>query len=129
MAIYGTGLLAACLIVGLLLGRSLGWLFGLEANIGGVGIAMVLLIFGTEFLRKRGRLASPSEAGILFWSSLYIPVVVAMAASQNVVAAVNGGVVALLAGVGSVVACFALVPWVSRIGGGGTNDQEGEFPP
>ena len=117
MVIYGTGLLAGCLLVGLLLGRLLGWLVGLEANVGGVGIAMLLLIVATEKLRLRGDWHAPTEQGVVFWSSIYIPIVVAMAASQNVVAAVGGGVVAVLAGLLSVLACFALVPVVSRLGG------------
>ena len=44
MVIYGTALLAACLLLGSLLGRSLGWLLGLDSDLGGVGIAMLLLI-------------------------------------------------------------------------------------
>ena len=36
--------------------------------------------------------------GVVFWSAMYIPIVVAMAAQQNVVAAVAGGRLALLAG-------------------------------
>ena len=47
---------------------------------------------------------------------MYIPIVVAMAASQNVVAAVGGGMLALLAGAGAVLVSFALVPVLSRIG-------------
>jgi len=58
----------------------------------------------------------PTEGGVLFWSSIYIPIVVAMAASQNVVAALKGGAVAMVAGVLSVVVCFALVPLISRMG-------------
>lgn len=47
---------------------------------------------------------------------MYIPIVVAMAAQQNVVAAVSGGPVAVLAGTLAVVVSFALVPLISRIG-------------
>jgi malonate transporter MadL subunit len=48
---------------------------------------------------------------------MYIPIVVAMAARQNVVAAVDGGLLALVAGVAAVLVSFALVPVLSRIGG------------
>lgn len=116
MAIYGTALLSICLLVGLAIGRLLGWAVGLDKNIGGVGIAMLLLILACDRLHSSGRMKPPTEGGILFWSSIYIPIVVAMAASQNVVAAVSGGWVALLAGTLSVIACFALVPVISRIG-------------
>lgn len=53
-----------------------------------------------------------------FWSSLYIPIVVAMAASQNVVGAVTGGPVALVGGLAVVAVSFALVPVIARLGKG-----------
>lgn len=116
MAIYGTAILSGCLIVGLLVGRVLGWLVGVKANIGGVGIAMLLLILICDRLHASGRMKPPTESGVRFWSSVYIPIVVAMAASQNVFAAVKGGTVAIVAGVLSVAACFALVPLITPIG-------------
>jgi malonate transporter MadL subunit len=116
MAIYGTALLSLCLLVGLLVGKLFGWMLGMDGNIGGVGIAMLLLILLTDRLKKTGSLPEPSEAGILFWSSIYIPVIVAMAASQNVRAAIHGGPAALLAGVLATVACCALVPVFARLG-------------
>jgi malonate transporter MadL subunit len=113
MAIYGTALLALCLVVGLVLGKLLGVALGVDANVGGVGIAMLLLIAASGHLRSRGLLPPPTQAGVLFWSAIYIPIVVAMAASQNVRGAVSGGAVALVAGVVVVVASFAVVPLVS----------------
>ena len=47
---------------------------------------------------------------------MYIPVVVAMAAQQNVVAALKGGPAAILAGVLAVAVSFALIPVIDRIG-------------
>ena len=44
MVIYGVALLAVCMLVGVLLGELLGELIGVQANVGGVGIAMLLLI-------------------------------------------------------------------------------------
>ena len=110
MVIYGVALLAACVIAGLALGEFLGWLLGIDANVGGVGVAMLLLIVLSHKLRQWGALGPISEQGIAFWNALYIPIVVAMAASQNVASAVYGGPVALLAGGLAVAACFALVP-------------------
>jgi malonate transporter MadL subunit len=118
MAIYGTAILAFCLLVGVTVGRALGWALGMDSDVGGVGIAMLLLIVVTDRLRKTGALPEPSEQGILFWSSIYIPVIVAMAASQNVRAAIHGGPAALLAGTLAVVACVALVPVYSRMARG-----------
>ena len=116
MTIYGTGLLAACVLVGLFVGDLLGSAIGVKANVGGVGFAMILLIFSSEYLRKRNLLPQPTQDGVHFWSAIYIPVVVAMAAQQNVVAALKGGPAAILAGVLAVVVCFALIPLVERIG-------------
>jgi malonate transporter MadL subunit len=116
MAIYGTALLSLCLLVGLFIGKLLGALIGVNANVGGVGIAMLILILLSEQLQKTGRLEPPSERGIIFWSSIYIPIVVAMAASQNVLAAIKGGPLAIIAGALTVLVCFALVPVISRLG-------------
>lgn len=116
MIIYGVALLSACLLVGVFVGEILGKLVGVQANVGGVGFAMILLIFVSDYLRRTGRFCEISEKGILFWSAMYIPIVVAMAAKQNVVAALSGGPVAILAGVLTVIACLVLVPAISRIG-------------
>lgn len=116
MAIYGTALLAICLLIGLIIGKSIGLLLGLDSNVGGVGIAMLLLILVCDALQRRGRMNRPSEEGILFWSAIYIPVVVAMAACQNVLAAIQGGAVPILAGALAVGVGFALVPVISKMG-------------
>ena len=57
---------------------------------------------------------------------MYIPIVVAMAAQQNVAAAVDGGVLAITAGVAAVAVSFALVPALSRIGTGADSDGDKE---
>ena len=116
MVIYGVALLAICLLSGLFLGELLGVLIGVEANVGGVGIAMLLLIVLGGWLNRRQPFLPATRQGILFWSGIYIPIVVAMAARQNVVAAVEGGVAAFVAGAGAVLAGLALVPVISRIG-------------
>jgi malonate transporter MadL subunit len=116
MAIYGTALLSVCLIAGLIVGNLIGLAIGVDANIGGVGIAMLLLIVISGRLQAKAAIPKPTQGGVLFWSSIYIPIVVAMAASQNVVAAVRGGMVAIVAGVVVVVVSFALVPMLSRLG-------------
>jgi malonate transporter MadL subunit len=68
------------------------------------------LIFLNDKFKKNGVLKPETESGILFWSTMYIPVVVAMSASQNVKAAISGGWVALLAGLLGTAACYVLVP-------------------
>lgn len=115
MAIYGTAILSICLIAGLLAGRLLGKIFGTNTDVGGVGIAMLLLILVTDWLRKNGRFSAITTSGVQFWSLMYIPIVVAMASTLNVRAAIRGGPLAFLAGAVTVVACFALVPLLSRV--------------
>jgi len=114
VVIYGVGLLAGCMLAGLWAGRLLGHALGVEANVGGVGIAMLLLLFFTQISPKSPALGPISATGVSFWSAMYIPIVVAMAAKQNVVAAVSSGWVAILAGTLAVVASFALVPVLAR---------------
>lgn len=116
MIIYGVALLSICTLVGLFVGDLLGVLLGVPSNVGGVGIAMILLIFGGSWLSKRGLLAGKTEQGIEFWSAIYIPIVVAMAAQQNVLGALSSGPVAILAGLAAVTLSFALVPVLDRMG-------------
>lgn len=116
MVIYGTALLAACVLAGLFIGDLLGSAIGVKANVGGIGFAMLLLIFASEYFRRKDLLPQPTKEGIHFWSAIYIPVVVAMAAQQNVVAALKGGPAAILAGTLAVVVGFVLIPVIERIG-------------
>ncbi len=67
MVIYGTGLLAFCMLVGLVIGQLLGITLGVGKNVGGVGIAMLLLIVLSDWLRRRDRLPAPTQQGVLFW--------------------------------------------------------------
>ncbi|UUC48509.1 malonate transporter subunit MadL [Pseudomonas citronellolis] len=114
MIIYGVALLSACTLAGVILGDLLGVLLGVQSNVGGVGIAMLLLIFARLAMHKRGGLSKECEFGVGFWGAMYIPVVVAMAAQQNVVTALHGGPVALLAAIGSVLVCGATIALISR---------------
>jgi malonate transporter MadL subunit len=116
MIVLGVALLAACTLIGVYLGDLLGLLLGVKANVGGVGIAMILLIIARLWLSRRGRLTKGVQFGVEFWAGMYIPIVVAMAAQQNVVAAVSGGPIVLIAATGSLVLCFGAVAFLSRIG-------------
>lgn len=117
MVLYGVAALALCMLAGMIIGDLLGVAVGVGANVGGVGFAMVLLVLVSAWLRKKGLFPKPTEQGVLFWSALYIPIVVAMAATQNVVEAVTGGPMAILAGLAALVCGAALVPVISRVGG------------
>ncbi len=128
MLIYGVTLLSVSFFAGLFLGDVIGKVIGINSNVGGVGIAMVILIMGVNYLTKRNKLSSKAQEGIAFWSGMYIPIVVAMTANQNVIAAVKGGPAAIIAGLLATVISFALIPFVSKIGkgkGGNFNKEKG----
>ncbi|MBT3799278.1 MAG: malonate transporter subunit MadL [Porticoccaceae bacterium] len=114
MIVYGVALLSFCMLFGVYAGNLLGELLGVSANVGGVGIAMLLLIVLSNLSNKKFHLSSASESGIYFWSAMYIPIVVAMAAKQNVIAAVSSGWLAVIAGVLAVAVSFAVIPLISR---------------
>jgi malonate transporter MadL subunit len=114
MIIYGTAILAACHLLGIFLGDLLGVLIGAKTNVGGVGIAMILLILVRLYLHKRGLMPATTELGVGFWGAMYIPVVVAMAAQQNVVAALRGGPVAVLAALGALCLCAICISVINR---------------
>ncbi len=123
MVIYGVALLSFCMLVGVFLGDMLGKLIGVQANVGGVGIAMLLLIFLSNLHDHGLKMSAPTETGINFWSTMYIPIVVAMAAKQNVIAALSSGWMAITAGIAAVAASFLLIPVMARIGHGGNRDS------
>ena len=123
MVIYGVALLSFCMLVGAFVGDILGELIGVQANVGGVGIAMLLLLFISNLSSHRFRFNPITETGIGFWSAMYIPIVVAMAAKQNVIAALSSGWMAIIAGVAAVAASFAMIPVLDRIGKGGRSDS------
>lgn len=116
MTIYGVALLAFCFLAGKILGSFLGSLIGINGDVGGVGFAMILLIFLNAFLKNKGWMKPQTTSGILFWSSMYIPIIVAMSATQNVNAALSGGTVAIAAGAAATLCAFFLVPIISKIG-------------
>lgn len=116
MIIYGVAILSACTLAGLYLGELLGIAIGVKANVGGVGIAMLLLLVTMHLARDHFRTDAMSSSGVRFWSAMYIPIIVAMAAKQNVFAAVSGGSLALVAGVLAVAASFLMIPLLSRLG-------------
>ena len=131
MVVYGVALLSFCLLLGTYLGNVLGHLMGIDANVGGVGIAMLMLIALSNLSSKKFHLQPMTESGIHFWSAMYIPIVVAMAAKQNVVAALSSGWLAVIAGVAAVVVSFALVPVLTRLGGSdsGSSSNASSNPP
>ena len=123
MIVYGVALLSGCLILGMLIGESIGVALNVDANVGGVGIAMIFLVLASNSEKFKSLTDGAAGTGIKFWSAMYIPIVVAMAARQDVAGATEGGILALVAGVAAVTGSFALVPVLSRIGNNSSTDK------
>jgi hypothetical protein len=94
------------MLVGVFVGDVLGELIGVQANVGGVGIAMLLLIILSNLSHHQFHLSAPTEKGINFWSAMYIPM-------------------AIIAGVAAVAVSFAMIPLLDKIhiGEGGDDDS------
>ncbi len=122
--IYGVALLAGCMFVGSFLGNLLGLLTGLNSDIGGVGFAMILLLLLTNSPKITKFLPETYTKGINFWKEMYIPVTIAMSASQNVVSALNGGLLALVLGVGVVLIMLLLIPLFNKFTPKATANEE-----
>lgn len=115
MLIRGVALLAGCFIIGQITGETLGRWLHIDANVGGVGFAMLLLILTQNELEKRGLFHKEMEEGVNFWSKMYIPIIVAMSSIQNVRVAISSGVVAILVGVIPMLICLATMPYISKL--------------
>lgn len=117
MVIYGVLLLSLCYFAGLFIGEITGRLVGLNANVGGVGFAMLFLLLLCSY-SETVKTALKNERfsdGLRFWQNMYIPVVIAMSASQDVVKAVRSGWLAILCGITLTVLSLCLIPFVSKI--------------
>lgn len=112
--ITGTALIALCMVVGKLAGSCLGALMGTGTDIGGVGIAMVLLLLAKTWMERHGGISDSVTKSIGFWRGMYIPVVVAMSCSQNVISALSEGLIAVLAGVAAVAAVWVVMALLPR---------------
>ena len=100
--IYGVATLAACMLLGTLIGTVFGELIGAGTEIGGVGFAMLLLIFVTNSKKLKFTQKPAFVQGLQFWKAMFIPVVIAMTASQNVFHMMSSSIVALAAGAAAV---------------------------
>lgn len=124
MTIYGVAIMAIAALFGVALGDILGQLLHVKANVGGVGFAMIFLVSARVWLERRGALTPGIKLGVEFWATMYIPVVVAMAADQNVLSAVKSGPMVLVAGAGSVLSCGIMVAIINRLDKGNSGDWE-----
>ena len=113
--IYGVALLAACSFLGSFIGNILGLITGINSNIGGVGFAILFLLIVTNSKKAESILPKDYDKGIIFWKNMFIPIVIAMSMSQNVVAALSQGWLALVAGVGVVLVAFLMMPIINKL--------------
>ena len=68
-------------------------------------------------MAKRGHLPQVTQFGVLYWSGMYIPIVVAMSAGQNVVAALSGGMLGLIVSVASLIGTVLVIRWLNKSSG------------
>jgi len=115
MLVYGVAVLAACFIAGQIIGEILGRMLHIDANVGGVGFGMLLLILVNQWMHKRKWFTAEMDSGVNFWNKMYIPVIVAMSSIQNVKAAFSSGLIAIIAGIIPTIICFLMIPAISRI--------------
>ena len=113
--IFGTALLAGCMLVGSFIGNVLGHLIGLNSDVGGVGFAMLLLLLVVNSKKLSAKLPKGTSEGLTFWKEMFIPIIIAMTSAQNVYHAMSSGALAIVAGLAAVAAAFALVPVLSRM--------------
>ena len=124
--IYGVAVLSACAFIGSFLGQLLGTVIGLGKDVGGVGFAMVLLLLVTNSKKINAILPKDYTKGINFWKEMFIPVIIAMSASTDVIHALDGGVLALVLGIGVVVIMLLLIPVFNKFGGNSEDVAETE---
>lgn len=113
--IYGVALLAFCMLAGSFIGNVLGSLIGLNTDVGGVGFAMLLLLIIMNSEKITKKLPKKSIEGLTFWKEMYIPITIAMCASQNVYKAISGGALAIVAGLAAVAVAFLMLPLLNLI--------------
>ena len=100
--IYGVAALSACMLLGSLIGTVFGDLIGAGTEIGGVGFAMLLLIYLTNSKKFTFTQKPAFIQGVNFWKAMFIPVVIAMTATQNVFNMLSSSIVAIAAGAAAV---------------------------
>ena len=112
--IFSLVTLSLCMILGKYIGLLLGTLVGIDADVGGVGFAIILLVIVTNskffpFAQKK-----EFKDGVNFWNQMYMPVVVALAATQNVYRMLTSGMVAIVAGSAAVAVPFLILYLLSK---------------
>ena len=66
MIIYSVAILAICTLIGQFAGSLLGVVLGVQANVGGVGFAMILLLVVTDYLQRAKKCRQSQRKVLLF---------------------------------------------------------------
>ena len=114
--IYGVATLSACMLLGTVIGTIFGDLIGAGTEVGGVGFAMLLLIFVTNCKKLSFTQKPAFIQGVNFWKAMFIPVVIAMTATQNVFSMLSSSVVAIVAGAAAVGFSFFMLFLLHKLG-------------
>lgn len=114
--IYGVATLSACMLLGTVIGTIFGDLIGAGTEVGGVGFAMLLLIFVTNSKKLSFTQKPAFIQGVNFWKAMFIPVVIAMTATQNVFSMLSSSVVAIVAGAAAVGFSFFMLFVLHKLG-------------
>lgn len=114
--IYSLVTIALCMLVGKYIGTLLGALVGIGGDVGGVGFAILLMLLVTNCKIITFTQRQDFIQGMNFWKKMYIPVVVSMAASQNVYRMLTSGMVAIVAGAAVVTFPFLLLYLLHKFG-------------
>lgn len=113
--IYGVATLSACMLLGSLIGNVLGDVIGVGREIGSVGFAILLLVFITN--SKLSFVQKPAFIqGVTFWKTMFIPVVIAMTATQDAFHMLSSSIVAIVAGGAAVGVSFLMLWLLHRLG-------------
>jgi len=121
--IYGVATLSACMLLGTVIGTVFGNLIGAGTEIGGVGFAMLLLIFVTNPQKLSFTQKPAFVQGVTFWKSMFIPVVIAMTATQNVFSMLSSGLLAVAAGAAAVGFSYLMLFVLHKIDAGKTEGE------
>lgn len=112
--IYGVATLSACMLLGSLMGSVFGDLIGAGTEIGSVGFAILLLTLVSN--SKLSFVQKPAFVqGVTFWKSMFIPAVIAMTATQDVIHMLSSSVVAIVAGVAAVSVSYLMLYGLHRL--------------
>ena len=84
---------------------------------------MLLLIFVTNSKKLAFTQKPAFVQGVNFWKAMFIPVVIAMTATQNVFSMLSSGIVAVVAGAAAVGFSYLMLFVLHKLDAGKTEDK------